>query len=242
LEQRGLAEKGKQTRAVCGRIRSGRLGAVRFYSGIADGKFFEFRVAIGNKIEPTLVMQVKARERLDVLEGEDRARFEAIVLPHLDAAFNLARWLLRSRADAEDVAQDAVLRAYRAFGTYRAGNARAWLLQIVRNTCFTWLQQNRREENFTEFDETTMPQESENPEALAIAGSNREHLARALEALPASFREILVLRELEGCSYKEIAEITSRPIGTVMSALARARQQLRQSLTQPPPKEARRAV
>ena len=178
LERRGLAEKGKQARAVCGRIRSGRLGAVQFYSGIGGGIFFEICLAGGNKIGRHLVMQVKARERLDVLEGEDRARFEAIVLPHLDAAFNLARWLLRSRADAEDVAQDAVLRAYRAFGTYRAGNARAWLLQIVRNTCFTWLQQNRREENFTEFDETSMPQESENPEALAIAGSNREHLAR----------------------------------------------------------------
>ncbi len=215
---------------------------MQFYSGIAGKTFFIFRVAAGNKIEPGMVMQVKARERLDVLEGEDRARFEATVLPHLDAAFNLARWLLRSRTDAEDVAQDAVLRAYRAFGTYRSGNARAWLLQIVRNTCFTWLRQNRREENFTEFDETSMPQESDNPEALAIAGSNREHLSRALETLPASFREILVLRELEGCSYKEIAEITARPIGTVMSALARARQQLRQSLAQPSSKEARRVL
>jgi RNA polymerase sigma-70 factor, ECF subfamily len=177
-----------------------------------------------------------------VFEGEDRARFEAIVLPHLDAGFNLARWLLRNRADAEDVTQDALLRAFRAFGSYRAGNARAWLLQIVRNTCFTWLRQNRMGEEFTEFDETTMPQESENPETLAIASSNREQLTRALESLPASFREILVLRELEGCSYKEIAEITSRPIGTVMSALARARLQLRDSLSQPVSKEARRAV
>ena len=177
-----------------------------------------------------------------MLEGEDRARFEAIVLPHLDAAFNLARWLLRSRSDAEDVAQEALMRAYRAFGTYRYGNPRAWLLQIVRNTCFTWLRQNRMGEEFTEFDETTMPQESENPEALAIANSNREQLARALEMLPPAFREIIVLRELEGCSYKEIAEITSRPIGTVMSGLARARLQLRNSLAQPQPKEARRAV
>jgi len=179
---------------------------------------------------------------VDVLEGEDRARFEAIVLPHLDAAFNLARWLLRSRSDAEDVTQEAVLRAFRAFGTYRSGNARAWLLQIVRNTCFTWLRQNRMGEEFTEFDETTMPQERENPETLTIANSNREQLARALEELAPAFREILVLRELEGCSYKEIAEITSRPIGTVMSGLARARQQLRDALSQPQPKEARRAV
>ena len=187
-------------------------------------------------------MKEKSGERLDALEGEDRVRFEAVVLPHLDAAFNLARWLLRSRNDAEDVAQEALLRAFRAFGSYRSGNARAWLLQIVRNACFTWLQQNRRAEAFTEFDETTMSQESENPETLAIAGRNREQLARALEELPAGFREILVLRELEGCSYKEIAEITARPIGTVMSALARARQQLRASLTQPQRKEARRGV
>ncbi len=177
-----------------------------------------------------------------MLEGDERARFEAVVLPHLDAAFNLARWLLRSRADAEDVAQDALLRAYRAFGTYRSGNARAWLLQIVRNACFTWLRQNRRSEDLTEFDENLMPQEGENPETLAIAGNNREQLARALEALPAGFREILVLRELEGCSYKEISEITAHPIGTVMSALARARGQLRNALTQPAAKEARRGL
>jgi RNA polymerase sigma-70 factor (ECF subfamily) len=201
-----------------------------------------FRDAGGNKNELSLVMEEKSGERLNVIDGEDRARFEAVVLPHLDAAFNLARWLLRSRSDAEDVAQEALLRAFRAFATYRAGNARAWLLQIVRNTCFTWLQQNRRAEQFTEFDETTMPQESENPETLAIASSNREQLARVLEELPAGFREILVLRELEGCSYKEIAEITSRPIGTVMSALARARQHLRTSLTQPQRKEARRGM
>ena len=179
---------------------------------------------------------------MNVLEGEDRARFEALVLPHLDAAFNLARWLLRNRTDAEDVAQDAVVRAFRAFGTFRSGNARAWLLQIVRNTCYTWLRQNRMAAEFMEFDETTMPQESQNPETLAMATSDREQLTRALESLPESFREILVLRELEGCSYKEIAEITSRPIGTVMSALARARAQLRNCLSQPASKEARRAL
>ena len=177
-----------------------------------------------------------------MFEGEDKARFEATVLPHLDAAFNLARWLLRNRTDAEDVTQDALLRAFRAFGTFRSGNARAWLLQIVRNTCFTWLRQNRMAAEFMEFDEATMQQENENPETLAMADSDRERLTRALESLPESFREILVLRELEGCSYKEIAEITSRPIGTVMSGLARARLQLRNSLSQPAVKEARRAL
>jgi RNA polymerase sigma factor (sigma-70 family) len=177
-----------------------------------------------------------------VLEGVDRIRFEALVLPHLDAAFNLARWLLRSPADAEDVAQEAFLRSYRSFGTFRGGNARAWLLQIVRNTCYTWLQKKYPSERFTEFDEEKMPQTKDNPESLALANSDRELLTRTLEQLPPQSREILVLRELEGCSYKEIAEITARPIGTVMSTLARAREQLRGFLTAPLSKEARRGL
>lgn len=162
-----------------------------------------------------------------MLQQDERARFEATVLPHLDAAYNLARWILRGRADAEDVTQEALLRAYRFFGTFRSGDARAWLLQIVRNCCYTWLQKNHVAEEMSEFDEVSMPQEKETPESLAIASHDRDRLRRALEELPAQFREILVLRELEGCSYKEIAAITARPIGTVMSALARARQQLR---------------
>jgi RNA polymerase sigma-70 factor, ECF subfamily len=177
------------------------------------------------------------KEGSDVLEGRDRVRFEETVLPHLDAAFNLARWLLRSRADAEDVTQEALLRAYRFFGTYRAGDTRAWLLQIVRNCSYTWLQKNRPLEDISELSEASMPQERSTPESLAIASHNRERLSRALEELPAAFREVLVLRELEGCSYKEIAAITARPIGTVMSGLARARQQLRTVLTKSAQKE-----
>ena len=174
------------------------------------------------------------------MQQDDRARFEACVLPHLDAAFNLARWILHGRAEAEDVTQEAMLRAYRFFPTYRSGDARAWLLQIVRNCCFTWLRQNRATEDISELDEMSTPIEKETPETLAMATLDRERLARALEQLPAHFREILVLRELEGCSYKEIAAITTRPIGTVMSALARARQQLRTILTEPVPKGASR--
>jgi RNA polymerase sigma-70 factor (ECF subfamily) len=192
----------------------------------------------GNKIKaPAVIGRKRAREE-DVLEREDRIRFEESVLPHLDAAFNLARWLLRSHADAEDVTQEAIMRAYRFFGTFRAGDARAWLLQIVRNCCYTWLKKNHPMEDYTELDEQTIPKERETPESLAIAASDREQLARALEQLPAPFREVLVLRELEGCSYKEIAAITSRPIGTVMSGLARARQQLRDALIRPAGKEA----
>jgi RNA polymerase sigma factor (sigma-70 family) len=166
----------------------------------------------------------------DVLDSQDRLRFEQLVLPHLDAAFNLARWVLRGRTDAEDVAQEAVLRALRFFRGFHGGDARAWLLQIVRNTCYTWLEKNRPMELTTEFDEELYSQPSATPESLAIAGDNRERLTRAIEELPPRFREVLVLRELEGCTYKEIAAITSMPIGTVMSALARARQRLQRTL------------
>jgi len=178
----------------------------------------------------------------DVLDVQDRARFEQIVLPHLDAAFNLARWLLKSRVDSEDVAQESLLRAYRFFRGFNGGDSRAWLLQIVRNTCYTWLEKNRPVELMSEFDEELYPQTSASPEAMAIAGDNRERLVRALETLPPRFREVLVLRELEGCSYKEIATITAIPIGTVMSSLARARQRLQRALTHSSPQEASREL
>jgi RNA polymerase sigma-70 factor (ECF subfamily) len=174
-------------------------------------------------------------ERLDVLDSQERVRFEQLVLPHLDAAFNLARWILRGRNDAEDVAQEALLRAFRFFAGFHGGDVRAWLLQIVRNSCYTWLEKNRPMELSTEFNEELFPQAGVTPESLAIAGDNRERLTRALEVLPPRFREVLVLRELEGCSYKEIAAITAMPIGTVMSALARARQRLERTLTQTDP-------
>lgn len=115
---------------------------------------------------------------------------------------------------------------------------RAWLLQIVRNTCYTWLEKNRRTQNMAEFDEGLHPNQSPSPEALAIASNNRERLTQALESLPPHVREVIVLRELEGCSYKEIAAITSIPIGTVMSTLSRARRQLQSALAKPTPKEA----
>ncbi len=175
---------------------------------------------------------------LDVLNPQERERFELLVLPHLDAAFNLARWLLRSRADAEDVAQEAMLRAYRFFGGFHGSDARAWLLQIVRNTSYTWLEKKRPLELNTEFDEDLHLQHGPNPESLAIASDNRERLKNALETLPPRFREVLVLRELEGCSYKEIAAITSIPVGTVMSALSRARRRFQRALTQPATQEA----
>lgn len=163
-------------------------------------------------------------------------------MPHLDAAHNLARWLLRDQANAEDATQESILRAYRFFPGFRAGDARAWLLQIVRNYCYTWLRKNRPQEDASELDHDSLPSETPSPEALAISSHDRDRVARALEALPVHFREIFILRELEGCSYKEIAAITSHPIGTVMSALARARRQLREALSDSRPKESSRAL
>ena len=176
------------------------------------------------------------------LEPEDRVRFEQLVLPHLDAAFNLARWLLRGRADAEDVAQEALLRACRFFRGFHGGDTRAWLLQIVRNTCYSWREKNRPMELSMEFDEEIHLQNCATPETLAIAGDDRERLILALETLPPRFREVLVLRELEGCSYKEIAAITSIPISTVMSSLSRARRQLQFALASSSNKGVIRAV
>ena len=161
-----------------------------------------------------------------MLNAEDRARFEQIVLPHLDAAFNLAAWILSSRTDA----QDAMLRAFRFFESFYGGDTRAWLLPIVRNTCYTWLEKNRRMKMTDQFDEQLHTESSATPESIAIAGEARERLARALQTLPPRFREVIVLRELEGRSYKEIAAIASIPIGTVMSSLSRARRQLHSAL------------
>jgi RNA polymerase sigma-70 factor, ECF subfamily len=178
-----------------------------------------------------------SREGSALADPQERARFEALVMPHLDAAYNLARWLVRRDAEAEDLAQEALLRAYRFFGGFRGGDARAWLLRIVRNVSYTWLEATRAAEASTEFDEERHGAAEATPESLAIAGAEHERLARALEELPARFREVLVLRELEGCSYKEIAEITGRPVGTVMSGLSRARRRLAQALGTAGPKE-----
>jgi len=168
-----------------------------------------------------------------VPETPKREHFEQSVLPHLDAAYNLARWLTRNEQDAQDVTQEACLRAFRFFEGYQGGNMRAWFLTIVRNTCYTWLSQNRSPGTNEEFNEeihSTEDSGGASPELQALAGADRETLRRALEELPDVFREVLVLREIEGMSYKEIAEVSSVSLGTVMSRLARARTRLRQAL------------
>ncbi len=173
-----------------------------------------------------------------MLQPDQKQRFEELVLPHVDAALNLAKWLLANRADAEDVTQEAVIRAYRFFGNFRGVEARAWLLQIVRNSCYTWLQKNRPAELCVEFDEELHPGHSISPEAVASQTDERQQLMRALESLPPRSREMIVLRELEGCSYKEIAQIAGVPIGTVMSTLARGRERLQKMLRPAASKEA----
>jgi RNA polymerase sigma-70 factor (ECF subfamily) len=166
-----------------------------------------------------------------VLEPQDRIRFEQLVLPHLDSAANLARWLLRNRADSDDVVQEAMLRAYRFFDRFHGADARAWLLQIVRNCCYTWLDKNRPSELMTEFNEEVHHRPSATPESLASQADERQQLKLALESLSPRSREVLILRELEGCSYKEIGEITGIPIGTVMSTLSRSRERLQRTLS-----------
>jgi RNA polymerase sigma factor (sigma-70 family) len=158
--------------------------------------------------------------------------FEQEVLPHLDAAYNLARWLTRNDQDAQDVVQEACLRAFRFFSSFRGGEARAWLLKIVRNTCYTWLQQNRPQQPTAEFDENLFGPDplAPNPEEVLLRSDSGKLLRQALEILPTDFREVLILRELEGMSYREISEVTGMPPGTVMSRLSRARSGLRQAI------------
>jgi RNA polymerase sigma factor (sigma-70 family) len=155
--------------------------------------------------------------------------FECLLLPHLSAAYNLARWLTGTDQDAEDLVQEAFLRALKSFDGFRGGDGRAWLLTIVRNTCYTWLQQNRSNELTTPFDEeihNNAQYEVPSPEALLLQSADSALVKSALQELALEFREVLILRELEGLSYKEIAAVAGIPIGTVMSRLARGRTQL----------------
>ena len=172
-------------------------------------------------------------------QPEKLARFERLVLPHLDAAHNLARWLTGDGHDAEDVVQEAFLRAYRSFDSFRGEDGRAWLLAVVRNTGYTWLKRNRGHEPAASFDEEIHVTDSEawNPERLALQSAAREELRAALDKLPVEFREVIVLRELEGLSYKEIAAVADIPLGTVMSRLTRARTRLQQALSPQRPGE-----
>ena len=173
-----------------------------------------------------------------MLKNDPRERFEAAMLPHLGAAYNLARWLTRNDEDARDVVQEAFLRAYRFFDSYRGENARAWLLTVVRNTFFT-LRGTQPTEPQEEFDENSAEHDRagrlngfDDPALAAQRAEDIATLNAAIDALPIEFREVIVLREIEGCSYKEIAHIVGTPIGTVMSRLSRARGLLQRLLVQ----------
>ena len=174
------------------------------------------------------------------MSGDDSAaRFERIVQPHLGDAYALARWITGNRADAEDVVQEACLRAFRAIGGYAGGNTRAWIRPIVRNTAYTWLARNRSAVVTTVDDlaaaesvhagravTTASGDYGANPEAELIAKADAARLEAAITALPPQFRDTLVLRDIQGLDYREIAAVTEVPVGTVMSRLARARQRL----------------
>jgi RNA polymerase sigma-70 factor (ECF subfamily) len=165
-------------------------------------------------------------------QKEDLSSFEVVMLPHLDAAHNLAKWLLRNEEDACDVVQEAYLRAFKSFSGFHGSNGRAWLLTIVRNTSYTLLKKNRAVDFTTPFDEEihAAEHESASPATILEHSEDAELIKEAMDALPAEFREILVLRHQEGLSYKEIADIAQIPPGTVMSRLARARAKLKEYL------------
>jgi RNA polymerase sigma-70 factor (ECF subfamily) len=169
-------------------------------------------------------------------DSETWRRFERVAMPHLDAAYNLARWLTRDDHDAQDVVQEALIRAMRYIDGFRGDSARAWLLQIVRNTCYTWLKDNRPVDQtaLDDFDEAAhgiAAPASNEPPAVAMRKADKAQMDAAIAALPVAYREVLVLRELEDLPYADIARIAEIPVGTVMSRLSRARALIRASLT-----------
>jgi RNA polymerase sigma-70 factor, ECF subfamily len=166
-------------------------------------------------------------------EARHDVDFERTFLPHLDSAYNLARWLVKNDHDAQDVVQEAYLRALRFSAGYRGGDPRAWLLAIVRNTAFSFIQRNKKSDSAAEFDEDLHGADCARDavEAAVIRQADGESIRAALNALPDEFREVILMREIEGLSYKEIADATDLPIGTVMSRLARARKRLHRALS-----------
>ncbi len=157
---------------------------------------------------------------------DKRHSFDLLMLPHMDAAWNLARWLMRNDHDAEDVVQDAFVRAWRFYDGFHGSQSRPWLLAIVRNTAYSWMEKNRSGHEMPDDDRIDERVVEIGPEALAIRGDEKRRLNVALDLLPAQYREVIVLRELEDFSYREIAQIAAIPVGTVMSRLARGRKLL----------------
>src|SRR6266699_3900791 len=182
------------------------------------------------KIVKFVILQ-KHQEQ-DAAQEHQLASFEEPMLPHMDAAHNLAKWLLRNEEDAQDVVQEAYLRAFKSFSGFHGSNGRAWLLTIVRNTSYTLLKNNKAVDLTTTFDEEihALGYDSVSPATILEHSEDAKLIREAMDELPAEFREILTLRYQEGLSYKEIADIAQIPPGTVMSRLARARPKLKECL------------
>ncbi len=195
--------------------------------------------AVGNKRSPLSVIII-----MEAHLPHEPATFEQLMMPHLDAAHNLACWLLRDPHDAEDAVQDAFVRAYKAFGRFRGADGRAWLLTIVRNVCYSQMRQRRREAAEETFDDESHGPADDVAEANAVEWREvRGGLLRAaLERLPAEYREVIILHEVEGMAYREVAQVADIPLGTVMSRLARARARLQAELLAQAGKEAPRGL
>ena len=175
---------------------------------------------------------VRGHQEQEAAQEEQVGSFETLMLPHLDAAYNLAKWLLRNEDDARDVVQEAYLRAFKSFGGFHGSNGRPWLLTIVRNTAYNLIKKNQTASLTTSFDEEqhVLDRESTSPATVVEQDEESKLVRQAMERLPDEFREVLVLRHLEGLSYKEIADVAHLAPGTVMSRLARARSKLREYL------------
>ena len=183
---------------------------------------------------PRLVRPLRApetRERLTISDADPQNKlklFEECILPHLGAAYNLARWLTRNEDDAQDVVQEAYLRAYRFFDSYKGGDGKSWLMAVVRNTCITWRRHERRDQTNEPFDEMahSSRRQGVNQEERLLDSARMTVLQKCIELLPVEFREVIVMRELEEMSYRQISEVAALPVGTVMSRLSRARKRL----------------
>ena len=211
---------------------SGGIGLKNSMAATLEAEYVFYTKDLESRDKAVKFAVVQRHEEQGAAQEHELASFEEMMLPHLDAAHNLARWLMRNEQDAQDVVQEAYLRAFKSFSGFHGSNGRGWLLTIVRNTSYTLLKKNRAADLTTPFDEEIHAgsRESVSPAAILVHAEDAELMNSAMNDLPAEFREILTLRHQEELSYQEIGEILKIPVGTVMSRLARARAKLREYL------------